>query len=201
MNKEARIWFDYAYRYIGGFLPFAVLTGEVSREDLVGMTKGKLSDSEWSEVEHTIKRLYAKLPSEQAFTEEKRAIIPHLKKDLKRIMPYIDTVFSFGNVRGDIDIGMIAYNITTERIDQSIMENLFLVEKYPIVDWASLVYFLSGSPEGFVAKVKLSREQVICTDILPVEEQDYVKQTLQAVNLLWGNGSYIRRITSSPSLE
>ena len=116
-------------------------------------------------------------------------------------MPYIDTVFSFGNVRGDIDIGMIAYNITTERIDQSIMENLFLVEKYPIVDWASLVYFLSGSPEGFVAKVKLSREQVICTDILPVEEQDYVKQTLQAVNLLWGNGSYIRRITSSPSLE
>ena len=200
MDEKARVWFDVAYNYLQGFLPFCVLTGEIQREDLKRWTKGVLNDDQLGEVEQAIKQFYAKLPTEQAFMEEKQRIMPQLTMDLRKVFPYVSTAFSFGKIRGDIDIGMIANGVSASRVDQSIMKNIFLVKKYPIVDWDSLSYFLSDSPESFVTKIESSRKQTLNVDILTVEEQGYVRNTLKNVNLLWGNESHIRKIQSTYSI-
>ena len=40
MQKQSREWFDKAYDFTGGVLPFAVVTGEFKDEDMRRISKG-----------------------------------------------------------------------------------------------------------------------------------------------------------------
>jgi hypothetical protein len=197
MDKQSRAWFDSVYRYCSGKFPIRFLIGEFEHVDLVRATSGRYTEDEYRQIEAMAGFYHQHLPPEEAFYEEKKIVLPNLAKDLYNYLPMAGTAVHFGKVVGDIDIGLICDELDSEELEGMLVENKALVKAYPLVDWDSLPYLLSGSPGEFVQKIVHSRQVSRDMPQLPEEEVAYIKETLLGTKLLWGSEECVDTIRSS----
>ena len=199
MNDSSRRWFDYAYRFIGGNFPFCILTGILPIETYKEI-KGSWPEEVLREVKERAEIFYSKLPSEKDFLEEKGRIYPDLRRDLKALLPSIETSITFGSVKGDIDVGFIS----SQTISEDILEGLIyggadIVKKYPIVDWDGCFKFRARDGHELASQIEGSRldsTKVLKPEELSEDEMLYIADTILNARLLFGNSGELEKMVS-----
>ena len=178
MNSKSRQWFDLAYQFCGGFLPFGIITQCLEDRDIEPLrTKINLDKKLLEHIKYASKRFSSSLPSEADFIEEKKRLYPSLALNLKQTFPYAKEIYAFGRNIGDIDLLMIS-QISTSRIESDIQKNPRLLEKFPIVDWESLLFFNMPSLNNFYSRLYESRIKATGLKVLPPSELEYISETM-----------------------
>jgi hypothetical protein len=186
MLQESRKWFDSAYKFTEGILPFGYVTGEFQEDNLKRLARNQLDSNELIKLGEWIRSFHKNLPPKEDFKEEKEAVLSYLVPDLKKKLYFVDAAILFGRIVGDIDIGLIDYDCHDKEFSEAVYLGCEIVKKYPIVDWDALYFFKSKNGKELASKILSSR-------LLPNQtrldngELEYVKQTVYTARLLWGN--------------
>ena len=200
MHSFERSWFDRAYAYSRGTLPFCFLTGPTNVEEL-SLLIPHATKEELSQLSSFNQLFVQMLPSAQAFKEEKMRILPRLAKDLSQRLPFVSTAFHFGSTRGDIDLACIT-PVALDSSQQALLQDpgRDLREKYPSVDWHSVSYFCMREYQEFPKLLSRSRMQATgrCSS-LPLAELAYTQKTLLEAQTLWGDPSSLESLKNSHS--
>ena len=186
MNSKSREWFDLAYSFVQGTLPFGFLTGPVDSSGILRILPSA-SSLEAKEMAQKCSAFYALLPSEEDFQEEKARIRKEIAQDLRELFPRAPTALEWGRLRGDLDVGLISDYYDSEEICGILRSNREFRRRYPLLDSDSLVYFVSSTGKEIACKLRESRfesEETLCLNDLQIR---YLSDTIQGARLLWGN--------------
>ncbi len=186
MNSKSREWFDLAYSFVQGTLPFGFLTGPVDSSGILRILPGA-SSSEAREIAQRCSAFYALLPSEEDFQEEKTRIGKEIIRGLIELFPKAHTAVEWGRLRGDLDIGLISDHYNSEEIRRILRSSREFRRRYSLLDFDSLVYFVSSTGKEIARKLRESRFESEETRCLNDLQMRYLSHTLQRTQLLWGN--------------
>ncbi|MEA3329494.1 MAG: hypothetical protein U9Q06_02005 [Nanoarchaeota archaeon] len=194
MKRKSRKWFNLAYKCTEGVIPFGILTGPNTLDDLRKVFGADSSDEELLEIRKILNDFYMKIPSEEDFVEEKQRVLTDLPSDLHSIFPYASTAIYFGSIIGDLDIGLITeQKINEDKLIKTIRENTDTVRKYPLVDWEGILYFCSMNGLELSSRIAKSRVQTTGKK-LDTKERQYVRETILGAQVLWGDYSELEKM-------
>jgi len=190
MQAKSREWFDDVYSLAKDFPTFAVFTNEVKYEDMLKMLKNynyktKRIEEDARFLTDMFARLYKHIPSEEDFMEEKTRILEELTPKLKEKIGWVETVVSFGKIKGDIDLCLISPSgISEEKLFKTLPRNDPILSEYPLVDFGTLLYFKCKNGEEFADRIIKNSENL-------KYDKERLKQNLYSARLMWGNGQEI----------
>ena len=192
MDIDSKQWFEKAYSLTQGVLPFGYVTGEITIEEVSSLFP-EFSPKEVKNIVLSSYKLHSRLPKEEDFIEEKERVITNINPLFIDLFPYADSAVTFGAIRGDLDIGLISRKYTPRLIANILNENISLMEKFPIVDWNALYFFVSPNGRSLAEKIIQTREIILGKERLPLEK-NYIKFTFNSSRLLWGDEEVIKPI-------
>jgi len=187
MDQASREWFDAAYSFSRGMLPFSFLTFHMSIEDLCIFWPKGLTLEDAQKISKELNHFVDNLPSEKYFLEEKRRVKKELMSILREALPNVHTAICFGTLRDDLDIALIS----NKKVSKNIIIKLArqYAPLFPIVDWQGMMFFQVANGTAFVDKLIESRHLAIpnCPNKLSRKELKYMSQVVLGAELFWGN--------------
>ncbi len=196
MSPEARRWFDSVYdgiRGTGFVHPFGNFTNEVTDEEIrmqYGISGVTLPGKRLEYLRDVFRRFRESRPSPEEFAEEKEEILRRAAPEMQRIFCFADSAVSFGRLVGDIDIGLLSsHGISDDEIIYSIRQGAGrrLIEKYPIIDEATLYTFRSKNGEELASKIRNTRHIMSGFRELSLPHYSYICETISGARLIYGN--------------
>jgi len=195
MKKKFRTWFDDAYNFTHGVLPFWTVTAPLNKRDIYSLIQLGLDNELLKKILEEVKKFYRHLPTTGAFLEEKERLYPQIVGQFQRFMPFVDSAITFGRIRGDIDIALISKRgISPTDLEKTIKENQ-LTNLFPIVDWNGIFWFYSTG--GLEVYNRIFESRLIINNTIDYKDvKENIEASVENARLLYGDIEELKKMQS-----